>query len=195
MARRLKGCDIADSVASVTGRRILTAVGLVAMLVALAVPVLAVKPTSPPGQANRPDKPDMAAISISGAIQQSTDAHGRPVFTVHDGGITYILEGGPSWFYADEHPLSQYVGQVVTVAGKTAEGSGEIDLDTVDGTPLREPGRPPWAGGWRVVGEQHPGWSHGKADRHEADRHEADRHEADCWPPGHCKRGAHNEPH
>ena len=193
MARRQKQCDIGESVATLTvnRRRILTAVVLVAILVALAVPVLAVKPTSPPGQADRadkPDKPDKAAISISGAIQQSTDANGRAVFTLQHAGTTYTLESGPSWFYADEHPLSQYVGQVVTVAGETAAGSGEIDVETVDGTALREPGRPPWAGGWRVVGERHPGWSHAKADRHEADRHEAD-----CWPPGHCKRGAHNQ--
>jgi hypothetical protein len=38
----------------------------------------------------------------------------------------------------------------------------------VDGKTIREPGRPPWAGGWKVVGEKHPGWSQEKADRQAA---------------------------
>jgi hypothetical protein len=45
---------------------------------------------------------------------------------------------------------------------------------------LREPGKPPWAGGWKVVGEKHPGWSQEKADRFKAKF-------GDCFPPGQCK--------
>ena len=171
-------------------RRILAAIGLIALLGVLTVPVFAAKPYSPPGQdepaarppkppgqANKPDKPLKAAITITGTIHESTDADGRAVFTLQDGGTTYTLDGGPSWFYGDDHPLKKYVGQAVTVAGEVAEGSSEVDVETVDGTALREGGRPPWAGGWKVVGERHPGWSQEKADRFKAN----------CWPPGHCK--------
>lgn len=163
--------------------RILPAIGLVALLVALAVPALAAKPSSAPGQANKPDKVDKASITITGTIQEATDADGLGVFTLKDGGTTYTLDGGPSWFYGDDHPLKKYVGQSVTVIGETAEGSSEVDVETVDGTALREGGKPPWAGGWKVVGERHPGWSQEKADRLQAKF-------GDCWPPGHCKLDA-----
>lgn len=178
--------------------RILAAIGMFALLIALAIPAFAAKPSSspgqanqpenaklpaPPGQANKPDKAPKAAITITGTIQESTDAEGRAVFTLQDGGTTYTLDSGPSWFYGDDHPLKKYVGQFVTVAGEVAEGSSEIDVETVDGAALREPGRPPWAGGWKVVGERHPGWSQDKADRFGAD----------CWPPGHCKANAQTE--
>ena len=177
--------------------RMLAAIGLIALLVALAVPAFAAKPSSPlgqanepaakpnspPGQAHKPDKAPKAAITITGTIQESTGADGRAVFTLQDGGTTYTLDGGPSWFYGDDHPLKKYVGQTVTVAGEVADGSTEIEVETVDGTALREPGRPPWAGGWKVVGERHPGWSQDKADRFEAN----------CWPPGHCKTDAQTE--
>jgi hypothetical protein len=60
----------------------------------------------------------------------------------------------------------------------------------VDGTRLREPGKPPWAGGWKVVGERHPGWSEEKAARF-AERQAAKAARfGDCWPPGHCKQQA-----
>jgi hypothetical protein len=175
----------------------LAVIGLIALLVALAVPAFAAKPSSPlgqanepaakpnspPGQANKPDKASKAAITITGTIQESTGADGRAVFTLQDGGTTYTLDGGPSWFYGDDHPLKKYVGQTVTVAGEVADGSTEIEVETVEGTALREPGRPPWAGGWKVVGERHPGWSQDKADRFNVD----------CWPPGHCKADAQTE--
>jgi hypothetical protein len=46
----------------------------------------------------------------------------------------------------------------VTVTGETRPGSSEVDVRTVGGTTIREPGKPPWAGGpWRI-GERHPGW-------------------------------------
>ena len=40
----------------------------------------------------------------------------------------------------------------VTVAGDAARRRGEVDVETVDGVALREPGKPPWAGGWKAVG-------------------------------------------
>jgi hypothetical protein len=188
-----------------SGRRLITTFGFVAFLVALAVPALAARPdgqpgpgaehtnnrpSSPPGLANKPDmpgpdkphkprpeKPSKALVTISGSVRQSTDTDGRLVFTVEDGDVTYTLESGPPWFYSDNHPLRRYVGRHVVVTGEVAEGSREIDVATIDGNALREPGRPPWAGGWRAVGDGHPGWSAEKGDRFRAG----------CWPPGHCK--------
>jgi hypothetical protein len=46
----------------------------------------------------------------------------------------------------------------VKVAGSSATGSSELDVETVDGTPIRAPGKPPWAGGPWAVGSAHPGW-------------------------------------
>ncbi len=68
----------------------------------------------------------------------------------------------------------------MTITGEQAAGSTEVDVLTVDGKALREPGKPPWAGGWKVVGERHPGWSQEKADRFKAKF-------GDCFPPGQCK--------
>jgi hypothetical protein len=49
------------------------------------------------------------------------------------------------------------------------------------------PGRPPWAGGWKVVGRDHPGWSQEKWDRWQAKvADKAKQHGVECWPPGHC---------
>jgi hypothetical protein len=95
----------------------------------------------------------------------------------------YELDAGPAWFYGDAHPLEPYVGKSVVVTGEQRAGTTEIDVDTVDGTAIREPGRPPWAGGWHRVGSAHPGWSQEKADRFEA-------RFGDCFPPGQCKKAS-----
>ena len=57
-----------------------------------------------------------------------------------------------------------YVGKTVTVVGTTRGGDHEVDVETVDGTALRAPGKPPWAGGPWVVGSSHPGWKSWMAD-------------------------------
>jgi hypothetical protein len=72
----------------------------------------------------------------------------------------------------------------VTIVGEQRAGSDEVDVVSVDGKALREPGRPPWAGGWKQVGKIHPGWSQEKADRWAA---KMQAKGVDCWPPGHCK--------
>ena len=74
------------------------------------------------------------------------------------------LEAGPSWYWGDHHPLAPFVGKHVTVVGEQATGSTEVDVHSVDGTVVREPGKPPWAGGWKAVGKIHPGWTQEKAD-------------------------------
>jgi hypothetical protein len=151
--------------------------GLLALAVG-AVPVLAGQPSGAPGQDK--DKPEKHAISLNGTIHSSTDADGETSYTLTDGGTTYTLEAGPKWFFGDDYPLKQYVGQNVKVDGEIADGSTDVDVISVKGTALRGDGKPPWAGGWRRVGASHPGWSQEKADRFEAKF-------GDCFPPGQCK--------
>ena len=61
-------------------------------------------------------------------------------------------------------------------------------MATVDGKRIRAEGKPPWAGGWKRVGERHPGWTQEKWDRWQAKMAgKAKALGVDCWPPGHCK--------
>jgi hypothetical protein len=161
-------------------RRPLVLLAALALLAAVvAVPVLAGNPNAP-GQQKQKDKAPEAPITLNGTITSSTDSDGRTSYTLTDGGTTYTLEAGPHWFFGDKYPLEPYVGKSVKVEGEVAEGSTEVDVHSIDGVALREPGKPPWAGGWKVVGKAHPGWSQEKADRF------AEKF-GDCWPPGHCK--------
>ena len=156
----------------------LLSLAVVALALAVAVPVLAAKPSSPPGQAK--EKVPTAPITLQGTIEAAADAEGKTTYTLTDGGTTYTLHAGPAWFFGDNHPLAAFVGDSVTVAGEKAEGSNDVDVVSIDGTALREAGKPPWAGGWKAVGERHPGWSQEKADRMR------DKF-GDCFPPGQCK--------
>jgi hypothetical protein len=154
-------------------RRTVVMLGVLALLLALAVPALAAKPDK---GANAKETP----ITVTGNVQVAKDAAGKDSYTLSAGGKTYTLEAGPPWFFGDHHALKPFVGKSVTIAGEIAEGSTEIDVVSVNGTALREPGKPPWAGGWKVVGANHPGWSQEKADRMMAKF-------GDCFPPGPCK--------
>jgi hypothetical protein len=181
-------------------------VGLVALSGLVAVVALPVLAAGPPGtpvtpaaepaaeKSPNPNKPDKAVkpkgdpVTVSGTVGTRTDADGRTEYTLTNGSTVLILDGGPTWFYGDDHPLQASVGKQVTVVGTQRAGEAEVDVETVDGTALREAGKPPWAGGWKAVGERHPGWSQEKADRMAAKRAEqAERHGATCWPPGQCK--------
>ena len=135
-----------------------------------------------PALATKPDKTHVAksSITITGTVEVAADPDGHDAYSLKDGGTTYQLEAGPPWFFGDKHPLKPFVGKKVTIVGEFAEGSTEVEVATVDGKALREPGKPPWAGGWRVVGSGHPGWSQEKADRMKAKF-------GDCFPPGLCK--------
>lgn len=161
-------------------RQLLTGLGIVALLALVAFPVLAggQGKQNAPGQAK--EKVPTTPITITGTIEVATDENGKDTYTLRDGGTTYTLSAGPPWFFGNDHPLKAYVGQSVTVDGEIAEGTTDVDVLAVDGTALREAGKPPWAGGWKVVGEGHPGWSQEKADRFEAKF-------GDCFPPGQCK--------
>ena len=153
---------------------------LVPLIVALvaAVPVLAAKPSQPPGQSK--DKATKVPITLTGTIEVAKDADGRDTYSMQSGGKTYTLEAGPAWFFGDNYPLKPYVGKSVTVVGEVAEGSTDVEVESVDGKALRAAGKPPWAGGWRRVGSVHPGWSQEKADRFKLKF-------GDCFPPGQCK--------
>ena len=154
---------------------------------AIAIPVMGADPSpsaGPPGQSKpdkspNPNKPDKAAkpgkaakaakgpevaVTVQGTVTKATDEKGRPTYSVTAGGKTWELSAGPSWYWGDKNPLNAYVGKSVSIAGSTHEGEAELDVETVDGTALRAPGKPPWAGGPWVVGETHPGWKPWMAD-------------------------------
>jgi hypothetical protein len=172
------------------GTALILALGLLAALVA--VPALAADPApSGPGRTDKPDKPGRPAkvkvektpISLSGTIAATTDADRKVIYTIQTGGVTYVLDAGPPWFFGDNHPLKPHVGKSVSVSGEKAADSNEVDVKAINGTALRAEGKPPWAGGWKRVGQAHPGWSQEKADRMKAKF-------GDCFPPGHCKSEA-----
>jgi hypothetical protein len=165
-------------------RPIVLVLALAILALVVALPALAAESPEPGGPGNsgkaKKDKVPKDPITLSGTVSTSTDADGNTTYTVQSGGTTYTLEAGPSWFFGDDHPLKGFVGDAVTIVGQKAAGSTEVDVDTVNGTALREGGKPPWAGGWKRVGEGHPGWSQEKADRFQAKF-------GDCFPPGQCK--------
>ena len=156
-------------------------VGLVLLLL-VSVPVLA---GTGNGKENAPgqqkEKTPKAPITLNGTIKSAAGENGKTDYTLTAGGKTYTLSAGPKWFFeAGKYPLDKYVGKSVKIEGEVAEGSTDVEVISVDGTALREAGKPPWAGGWKVVGEKHPGWSQAKADKHKAKF-------GDCFPPGQCK--------
>lgn len=163
-------------------------VAVLALAAIVAIPTIAADPSpaTPPGQADKSPKPgkgpkvEKVPITVTGTVSTTTAADGDVTYTLRSGSTTYTLEAGPSWFHGDNHPLKAYVGKSVKIIGSKAAGSNEVDVESVDGKVLREKGRPPWAGGWKRVGERHPGWSQEKADRFKAKF-------GDCSPPGHCK--------
>jgi hypothetical protein len=181
------------------GRRaVLLIVAFAVLAVVVALPVLAATPSPSGGAAaashgpqakppksskdkpNQADKEDETGVTLTGTVQATTDADGDTGYTLDSAGTTYTLDAGPKWFFGDAYPLAPYVGKSVTITGDSATGSTDVDVLTVDGKALRAPGKPPWAGGWKVVGKAHPGWSQEKADR-------LNGKSGGCFPPGQCK--------
>ena len=178
-------------------------VALVALVALVAIPALAASPNPSPSASGAPGKsgdtpgkgPKQAKekapglpVELSGPVGTRTTADGEAEYTLTVGSTVYTIDAGPSWYWKDKHPLKAYVGKTVKVVGEQKQGSTEVDVQTVDGKALREPGKPPWAGGWKAVGTDHPGWSQEKADRWAAKLAEKKaRFGLDCWPPGHCK--------
>ena len=159
---------------------LILAIGILALIVA--IPALAASPSPGPGNSQnaKKDKEPKTPITLTGTVGATTDADGETTYTITSGGTKYTLEAGPSWFYGDKHPLKALIGKSATIVGERAAGATEVEVESVDGKPLREPGKPPWAGGWKVVGAAHPGWSQEKADRFKEKF-------GDCFPPGQCK--------
>lgn len=165
----------------------LLAIGLVAAL-AFAIPVLGADPSpsaSPSGEVEADDPEAKAeaaaekaeakaeakankgpeiALTLTGTVARTTDGKGRPTFTLTVGAVTWELSAGPKWYWGDKNPLAAFVGTSVVVTGTHHEGESELDVDTVNGKALRAAGKPPWAGGPKVVGKIHPGWKDWKAN-------------------------------
>jgi len=116
-----------------------------------------------PFKAPKAKEPELAT-TITGTVQQGTDADGHPTFTITAGGTTWNLEAGPPWYWGDENPLKASVGKSVTVVGSHHPDSNDLDVETVNGKAIRAAGKPPWAGGPWVVGSAHPGWKDWMAD-------------------------------
>ena len=167
-----------------TGRRIgvrlaVLLVGATLLVGFIAVPALAEQPAGgPPGQSK--EHAPKVSVTLEGTVEVTADADGNDSYTLRSGGTTYELDAGPAWFHGNDHPLAAFVGQSVTIAGEQAEGSSSIDVLAVNGQQIRAAGKPSWAGGWKVVGKKHPGWSQEKAQRF------AEKF-GDCFPPGQCK--------
>jgi hypothetical protein len=172
------------------------------LVVALVARPLSSQPTGATqtgtGRSDQAAKAPAADVSLTGTVGTRAAPDGTTEYTLTNGDTVLSLDAGPAWFFGNSYPLAPFVGQQVTIAGEQREGSTTVDVLSVNGTALREPGKPPWAGGWKTVGEQHPGWSQEKADRQAAkqaaktDRQAAkqERFGLDCWPPGHCKDGS-----
>lgn len=167
---------------------------LASLLVPSAAPTLAADPSPAPlapGQGNKPDhagpkdKAPKDPITVTGTVTKVTDQDGETVYELTSGGTTYTLDAGPAWFMGDDHPLASRVGHTVTIVGEVAAGATEVEVQTIDGTAVREGGKPPWAGGWKAVGEKHPGWNADKAAR-VANHLTRLIERFGCFPPGEC---------
>ena len=120
-------------------------------------------------------KPDKAAkphddhdtpehpVTLTGQVGKSSGEDAE--FTLTVGSTVYSLEAGPPWWWGDANPLAAVTGKTATISGEQADGSNEIDVHAIDGKAIRPDGRPPWAGGWKVVGPKHPGWAQWKVDK------------------------------
>jgi hypothetical protein len=138
---------------------------LAALVVALviAIPAFGADPSAKPDASAKPkDKGPEVSVTLTGTVAKTTDEKGRPTFTITVNGVTWELSAGPKWYWKDNSPLAAYVGKSVTVVGTHHEGDTDLDVSTIDGKALRGEGKPPWAGGPKVVGSAHPGFGHGR---------------------------------
>jgi len=174
-----------------------TILAVAVLAIAIALPVVAASPPPSGGPAASGQGPEPKAgrgpkaseapeiqVTIRGQVASTTDAKGRPEFTLATSGKTLRLSAGPPWFFGTKNPLMPFVGKTVTIVGE--QSGDEIDVISVDGTVIRAPGKPPWAGGWKQVGKSHPGWSQAKADRQAAKQ----KAKAACIASGQCKDDA-----
>lgn len=131
------------------------------LLAGLLVLLLVVTPAfgaNPQGKPAKAEKGPAIARTLTGTIVATKDTKGRATYEMTVNGVTWELSAGPKWYWAGSNPLAAYVGSEVEVTGTYREGRTDLSVATVDGTAIRAAGRPPWAGGPKVVGERHPGW-------------------------------------
>jgi hypothetical protein len=148
-----------------------------------AAPSASASPAAGPTKSTQPDtdgdthggKPDKAAkphadndapehpVNLTGVVATAGGEDSDYTLTV--GPTVYALEAGPKWWWGDANPLAAVAGKTATIGGEQADGSNEVDVLSIDGKAIRPAGRPPWAGGWKVVGPKHPGWAQWKVDR------------------------------
>lgn len=166
--------------------RVGVALGVGIAVLAIAIPVFAASPSPSGGLEKAPkvDKGPELAVTVVGTVAAATDADGRPSYTITADGKTWSLSAGPAWYWGDKNPLAAFVGKSVAVAGTTHANQTELDVATVDGAAIREPGKPPWAGGPWVVGPSHPGWKDWMADGKPANGHGREN------APGQLKKGS-----
>lgn len=122
-------------------RRAVVIVGGLVTALAIAIPAMGAGPTprpTPPGHAKADKGPELER-TVRGTVETSTDADGRPAFSITADGETWTLSAGPSWYWGDEHPLAAWVGKTVEVAGTYHEGETELDVETVDGDASASP--------------------------------------------------------
>lgn len=137
---------------------------------------------------SKKDRAPEVEVTLQGLLGSRTAPDGKAEYTLAVGASTLTLDAGPAWYWKDKNPLAPFVGKTVTVVGEQAQGGSNVDVRSVDGTTIREPGKPPWAGGWKQVGQDHPGWSQEKWDKWQAKLTERKaKFGVDCWPPGFCK--------
>ena len=124
-----------------------------------------------PDKAAKPDKGPEAPehpVTLTGIVGHPS---GENEFTLVVGIKVYQLSAGPPWWWGDANPLAAVVGKIVKIDGEQEQGSDEVDVLAINGKAIREPGRPPWAGGWKVVGPKHPGWAQWKVDKQAGKSH------------------------
>ena len=86
----------------------------------------------------------------TGTVATQTAADGTTVYVLQTATGTLVLDVGPPRYWGESHPLAPFVGQSVTVSGVQEPGSGEFAVYAIGDQVIRGPGRPPWAGGWKV---------------------------------------------
>jgi hypothetical protein len=145
-----------------------SAIAAAVVVIALLLP--ASNPTTGKGQAGKAQKTHTSeqAITVHGTIQKTTAPDGKVAYTLVANATTYRLSDGPEWWWGANDPLASYVGKTVDVTGEVAQGSTDVDVLSIDGKAIRAPGRPPWAGGPKAVGEKHPGFKASRGARDKA---------------------------
>ena len=139
-------------------------VGIPGLLLALAAVLLLL--TMGKGSAQEESESEQLT-QITGTVGTTQEPDGDTEYTLEAEDGVFNLGAGPAWFYDGNHPLAPLVGKSVTVSGESKIGkkTGEPEIDvysfTSDGqrTQIRSSsGKPPWAGGPKVVGPKHPGF-------------------------------------